>query len=298
MDGSMAGTTRPELEAALTALRPKLHRYCARMTGTVFDGEDVLQDALGKALQAFDGGAQPDNLEAWLMRIAHNAAIDFLRRRARRNAPSLGPAAEAVADPQPTPETRLMAAAGLRAFLALPTVQRSSVILMDVLGYSTGEIAEMLRSTEPAVKAALNRGRVRLREAAAALQADPPPALSPAQRGLYDAYVEHFNARDFDAIREMLAEEVWLDMVAKTRMKGPDEVSRIYLKNYGLADDWRMSVGVVDGRPALVVHDPAEASGRIAYFVELEWEGERLTHIRDFRYARYVTEGAEAHVLP
>lgn len=298
MDGSNAQAARAEFEAELAALRPKLHRYCARMTGTVFDGEDALQDALGKAIQAFDGGFRPERLEAWLVRVAHNAAIDLLRRRARRDQFATAEAAEQVADPDPTPEARMIAAAGLRAFLALPVVQRSSVILMDVLGYSTEEIADMLQATQPAVKAALNRGRARLREAAAALEAGAPPALSPAQRGLYDAYVEHFNARDFDAIREMLAEEVWLEMVAKTRMKGPEEIGRIYLKNYGLADDWRMSVGVVDGRPALVVHDPAEASGRIAYFVELEWTGERLTHIRDFRYARYVTEGAEAHVLP
>src|SRR5215469_15605177 len=82
-----------DLEAAVAALRPRLHRYCARMTGSVIDGEDVVQEALMKALEALktDGPALPqaaaaiENLEGWLVRIAHNAALDYLRRRTRRN---------------------------------------------------------------------------------------------------------------------------------------------------------------------------------------------------------------------
>jgi RNA polymerase sigma-70 factor (ECF subfamily) len=151
--------------------------------------------------------------------------------------------------------------------------------------------------SEAAVKAALHRGRARLKEAAAALEREPPPALSPAQRSLYLRYVDRFNARDFEAIRDMLAEEVWLDMVARARMKGPDEITAKYFRNYGLADDWRLALGVVDGRPALVVSDPADPNRRIAYFVELTWAGERISRIRDFRYARYVADGAEAHLL-
>jgi DNA-directed RNA polymerase specialized sigma24 family protein len=67
-------------------LRPKLHRYCARMTGSVVDGEDVLQEALLKAIDAFNPAEPVANPEGWLFRIAHNAALDFLRRRAARSA--------------------------------------------------------------------------------------------------------------------------------------------------------------------------------------------------------------------
>ncbi|HEY2177758.1 MAG TPA: sigma-70 family RNA polymerase sigma factor [Caulobacteraceae bacterium] len=297
MDGLAAPGDRRELEAALAALRPKLHRYCARMTGTVFDGEDAVQDALAHALRAFDAGARPDNLEAWLMRITHNAAIDFLRRRARQSSLMSDEMIEDPADAAPTAEERHLAASSLRAFLALPVAQRGSVILMDVLGYSLGEIAGMLRLSQPAVKAALHRGRERLRTAAAALEVHPAPVLSAAQRSLYERYVDRFNARDFEAIRDMLAEEVWLDMVARTRMKGAAEVSGTYLRNYGLAEDWRLALGVVDGRPALIVHDPADPAATSAYFVQLEWDGERVAGIRDFRYARYVIDGAKAHLL-
>ncbi|MBV8835642.1 MAG: RNA polymerase sigma factor, partial [Alphaproteobacteria bacterium] len=79
------GSARAAFERQLAALRPKLHRYCARMTGSAIDGEDVVQDALIKALEAFDREpvASP---EAWLFRIAHNTALDHLRRRARQDA--------------------------------------------------------------------------------------------------------------------------------------------------------------------------------------------------------------------
>jgi RNA polymerase sigma-70 factor (ECF subfamily) len=72
-----------ELAALAVALRPKLHRYCARMTGSRIDGEDVVQDALLKAFAALAKVGSTSNPEAWLFRIAHNASLDFLRRRAR-----------------------------------------------------------------------------------------------------------------------------------------------------------------------------------------------------------------------
>ncbi|WKA32197.1 RNA polymerase sigma factor [Bradyrhizobium roseum] len=61
-------------------MRPKLHRYCVRMVGSVIDGEDVLQDALAKAIEAHSTAGHIGNPEGWLFRIAHNAALDFLRR--------------------------------------------------------------------------------------------------------------------------------------------------------------------------------------------------------------------------
>ena len=70
----------------LGELRPKLHRYCARMTGSVIDGEDVVQEALVKAIKAYPQAGPVADLEGWLFRIAHNAALDFLRRRARQEA--------------------------------------------------------------------------------------------------------------------------------------------------------------------------------------------------------------------
>jgi len=72
-----------DIERLLVAMRPRLHRYCARMVGSVIDGEDALQDALIKAVEAQAAAGAIGNPEGWLFRIAHNTALDFLRRLRR-----------------------------------------------------------------------------------------------------------------------------------------------------------------------------------------------------------------------
>src|ERR1700712_148725 len=72
-----------EFEDRLKALRPRLHRYCARMTGSAVDGEDVLQDALVKALRARADGTEVEKGEGWPLRIGHHTSLDFLRGKSR-----------------------------------------------------------------------------------------------------------------------------------------------------------------------------------------------------------------------
>jgi RNA polymerase sigma-70 factor (ECF subfamily) len=163
---------------------------------------------------------------------------------------------------------------------------------MDVLSYSLNDVGSVMGTSIPAVKAALHRGRKRLRELAKEPEDLQLPVLSEPERSLLAAYVEQFNARDFDAVRDMLAEEVRLELVNRTRMKGRAEVGR-YFHNYSAVDDWHFVPGLVDRRPALLVCDPRDSSAAPAYFVLLQWTGVKLTNIRDFRHARYVIEGAE-----
>src|SRR6266849_5758194 len=82
-DGSLAAEGLGRLMAEL---RPRLHRYCARMVGSAIDGEDVVQEALAKAAEAFPAAGAIERPESWLFRIAHNAALDALRRRKRQAA--------------------------------------------------------------------------------------------------------------------------------------------------------------------------------------------------------------------
>src|SRR5881392_2256009 len=140
-------------ERLLMAMRPKLHRYCARMTGSVIDGEDVLQDALIKAVEAQAGAGAIGNPEGWLFRIAHNTALDFLRRRVRQEALRSGEEVEMIVDQLDAVESRQIAATSLRTFMRLPVAQRSSVILMDVLGCSLNEICVIMACSLPAAKA-------------------------------------------------------------------------------------------------------------------------------------------------
>jgi RNA polymerase sigma-70 factor (ECF subfamily) len=280
------------IDGLLADIRPKLHRYCARMVGSVIDGEDVLQDALIKAVESFPSEGGIGNPEGWLFRIAHNTALDFLRRRNRQDALRSGEEVEMIADPADAVANRETASTSLRTFMRLPVAQRSSVILMDVLGCSLQEICEVMGSSLAAVKAALHRGRAQLREMADEPDDLPRPALSQADRDRLGAYVAHFNARDFDAIRAMISDDVRLDLVNKSRLNGKVEVSR-YFGNYSKVDDWHLVPGLVEGHPAILVLDPNEAGSGPKYFMLLQWSGDKVATIRDFRHASYVADGLE-----
>jgi RNA polymerase sigma-70 factor (ECF subfamily) len=281
-----------DIDGLLARMRPKLHRYCARMVGSVIDGEDVLQDAPIKAVESLASVGPVGNPEGWLFRIAHNTALDFLRRRNRQQALRSGEEVDMIADPADTVASRQIASTSLRTFMRLPVAQRASVILMDVLGCSLQEICEVMDFSLPAVKAALHRGRTQLRELADEPEDRPQPKLSDADRDRLGAYVAHFNARDFDAIRAMIADDVRLDLVNKTRINGKAEVSR-YFGNYSKIDDWHLVPGLVEGRPAILVFDPNAPGSGPKYFMLLQWSADKVADIRDFRHASYVIDGAE-----
>src|SRR6266849_8294022 len=281
-----------DMDGLLARMRPKLHRYCARMVGSVIDGEDVLQDALIKAVESLASAGPVGNPEGWLFRIAHNTALDFLRRRNRQEALRSAEEVDMIADPADAVLSRQIASASLRTFMRLPVAQRSSVILMDVLGCSLQEICEGMDFSLPAVKAALHRGRTQLRVLADEPDDRPPPTLSDADRKLLGAYVAHFNARDFDVIRAMIADDVRLDLVNKTRMNGKAEVSR-YFGNYSKVADWHLVPGLVEGHPAILVFDPNQPGSAPKYFMLLQWSADKVATIRDFRHAPYIIDGAE-----
>jgi RNA polymerase sigma-70 factor (ECF subfamily) len=283
---------RDEFTRLAAELRPRLHRYCARMVGSAFEGEDVVQEALAHAMEALSRmekmPGKIENPEGWLLRIAHNAALDLLRRRKRSRIASDDDALADVADQASEADARIAASAHLRAFLLLPTLQRSSVLLADVLGYSLAEIASLLDTSVAAVKAALHRGREKLRDIAASFE--DTPQLAEADRARLKAYADRFNARDFDALRDLLSAEVRLDLVSRLRLEGRQDVSR-YFTRYSENPNWRVTPGFADGRAVLLVSDPTIAEARVAYVVVIDWAAEEIAAIRDFRYAPYVMDG-------
>jgi RNA polymerase sigma-70 factor (ECF subfamily) len=262
------------------------------MTGSVIDGEDVVQDALVKAIEALPRTGSVENPEGWLFRIAHNAALDYLRRRTRQAAAHAHEDMDMIADPADPVRDHQIAAASLRTFMRLPAAQRGIVILTDVLGYSPQEVSDVMGSSIAAVKSALQRGRTRLRELAQGPDDRPPPALSEPERARLTTYVERFNARDFDTVRSMLADDAKLDLVNRLRLSGRTEVGA-YFTNYGRVHNWRFVPGFVEGRPAILVSDPNDGSERTKYFILLTWADDGLVGIRDFLFASYAMDGAE-----
>src|SRR5256885_8125585 len=180
MTSPAQAATAFDFERLLMAMRPKLHRYCARMVGSVIDGEDVLQDALIKAVEAFAAAGPLGNPEGWLFRIAHNTALDFLRRRSRLEALHSDGEVDMVADQLDAVLSRQIASASLRTFMRLPVAQRASVILRDVLGCSLQEVCEIMDYSLPAVWAPLHRGRTHVRDLLRGPADTPPSKLSDA----------------------------------------------------------------------------------------------------------------------
>ena len=276
-----------EFEDRLKALRPRLHRYCARMTGSAVDGEDVLQDTLVKALRAQTEGAGVDNLEGWLFRIAHNASLDFLRHKSRNTVVPLTEDVEAT----PIPEADIVAV-GFRTFLQLPELQRCAVILKDVLGHSVDDIASIAECTPAAAKSALQRGRVALRQLAQMPEDTQLPLMSDADRRKMTAYVHLFRNGDFDAIRAMLSDDVKLDLVNRLKLEGRDKIG-LYFTRYAQETKWRFALGAVEGQPAMLVFDSTGPMERPAHFVLIGWSESRIVEIRDFLFAPYVLEAID-----
>src|SRR5882757_9637324 len=178
-------------------LRGRLHRYCARMTGSVIDAEDVMQEALFEAYRKIETLDDPGALRPWLFRIAHNRCIDFLRTRQVRRRAEAGFAEDEIVLPvEPAGQGADRAIA--RLVIHLPPKERACVLLKDVFDHSLEEIADLVGSTVGGVKAALSRGRAKL----AALPSEPVIRLEPPQdpqlSRLLQRYVELFNRRDWD----------------------------------------------------------------------------------------------------
>jgi len=160
-------TTRKQFLRAVKDIRPRLHRFCTRMCGSVLDGEDVVQDTLAQAFFTLQSLKDASRLEAWLFRIAHNKCIDFLRRHK-------GPAEATVSYseehdvaglPNGGDDDNEAIDDALAAMVAtLPPMERACVLLKDVLGYRLAEIADVVDSSVGGVKAALHRGRGKLRD--------------------------------------------------------------------------------------------------------------------------------------
>lgn len=283
------------LARLMVDLRPRLHRYCTRMVGSAFEGEDVVQDALASAIQAFPTAGGIQHPEGWLLRIAHNAALDALRRRKRQGFAEPEETLSNLVDHSAEADARVAATASLAHFLPLSTIQRSSVVLTDVLGYSLSETAAILGVSLAAVKAALHRGRSRLREGVDAPD-DARPNLAEADRERLRAYADRFNARDFDALRDLLSEEVRLDLVNRTRLAGRKDVS-VYFTRYEQSSGCWLTPSYAENRPVLLARDSSVSTADRAYVILLDWDEDRIVAIRDFRYAPYVTDSLTVHIL-
>jgi RNA polymerase sigma-70 factor (ECF subfamily) len=274
---------REQFLALIDAVRPDLHRYGSRLVGSAIDGEDVVQETLAKAFYALSQLSEIPPLRPWLFRIAHNTAIDFLRRYERRHAVPLPEDEHMPSDDFPRDPEVLRAA--MATFMTLPLSQRSAVILKDVLDESLEDIAQHLDTSVAAVKSLLVRGRQALKAHAADTQTQAP--ASPEHRALVRRYVELFNQRDWVGVQALLIEECRLDLVSKSQRKGKSV--GMYFGRYAQEQDLVFRTGTCEGRSAIGVFRVTDAAPEaLAYVILVESENGRVSLIRDFRYVPYL----------
>ncbi|MDT5028917.1 MAG: hypothetical protein QOE61_5343, partial [Micromonosporaceae bacterium] len=219
--------------------RRELQLHCYRILGSLTDAEDMLQETLIAAWRGLDQFEGRASLRGWLYRIATNRCLNALRDAGRRiptePVPPFQPPEpsrrdevtwlqpypdallEQLPEPAPGPETRYetreaVELAFVVALQRMPPRQAATLVLRDVLGYPSAEVASMLGTTEFAVKGALQRARAALD---ARRFADRPPAPPPGSTGeqqLTRRFAEAFIAADVERLVALLTDDAWLSM--------------------------------------------------------------------------------------
>ena len=270
----------------VSTLRPSLHRYCARMTGSIMDGEDVVQEALIEAYRKLDKYDESRPLKPWLFRIAHNRCIDFLRRKGVRDEAEAAVAVPEVIEPvEPVLGT---GKAVEHLVLTLPPKERACVLLKDVFDYSLEEVAEMVDSTVGGVKAALNRARTKLAESSPT--AKLAQGASPELKRIMQLYVDRFNRRDWDGVRELTTADARLNVTERFAGKFSDAP---YFVNYERWPwPWKLALGEVDGEPVVIVLQRGADTWTPHSAIRFDIIGERIQRIVDYIHCPWMLPAA------
>jgi RNA polymerase sigma-70 factor (ECF subfamily) len=220
--------------------RRELQVHCYRMLGSLTDAEDMLQETLLAAWRGLAGFQQRASLRSWLYRIATNQCLNALRTAGRRTpvepVPPFAPPEptrrdeitwlqpypdtllEAVADTAPGPDARYQSTEAVElAFVAalqrMPPRQTAALLLRDVLGFATEEVASMLSTSPTAIKGALQRARASLDQPPdGADRARTPRRVAGPERDLGRRFADAFVAADIDGVIALLTDDAWLSM--------------------------------------------------------------------------------------
>jgi RNA polymerase sigma-70 factor, ECF subfamily len=255
--------------------RRELLAHCYRMTGSVHDAEDLVQETYLRAWRAYHGFEGRSSVRTWLYRIATNVCLTALEGQQRRPMPTgLGAPASDASKPveengeipwlEPMPDGVLEAGdpaavvadrdsirlAFVAALQHLPARQRAVLILRDVLRWRAAEVAQALETTTASVNSALQRAHATL--AKANLSEDTVTEPTPEQKAMLDRYVHAFWEKDIDAIVAMLTEDAVWEMPPYTGWyQGNENIGRLIdTQCPGGRHDMRMVPTRANGQPA------------------------------------------------
>jgi RNA polymerase sigma-70 factor, ECF subfamily len=274
--------------------RRELVAHCYRMLGSAHDAEDLVQETYLRAWRSYGEFENRSSVRTWLYRIATNACLTALQHRSRRVLPSgLGgptddPATQPLPGPpeatwlQPIPDAWVARASddpaaivasreSLRLALVaslqhLPASQRAVLILREVLGFPSAEVAAMLGISNAAVKSALQRARARIKDVAPSADEVVEPT-QPQARALLEQYIAAFENADPELLAEALRKDAALEMVgSRTWFAGRKTcLPFIATQVLGSPGDWRMVAIAANGQPAAAAYQ-RDGDGRMHAF--------------------------------
>lgn len=291
--------------------RRELLVHCYRMLGSLTEAEDTLQEALLAAWRGLPEFEQRASVRTWLYRIATNRCLNVLRA-ARRRPPEpvppfrppeptrrdsitwLQPAPDdvlaGVADPAPGPEAKHEARATVElgfvaALQRLPPLHTATVVLRDVLGFPTAEVAELLDSTPTVVKGTLQRARATLHRERGSLERTRPGSST--EQSLAQRFAEAYLAGDVDGVVALLTDDAWLTMPpAPHEYHGRSAIAEFLLASFGYRGDRRAHLWATSAntQPAFATYldDPDGSSASPAGLIVLTCSGERISALTRF----------------
>lgn len=285
--------------ARIDPVRPELHRYCRRLTGNLWDAEDLAQEALARAFaRAADSHQRVERVLPWLVRIATNAYLDWWRRPAPIPTELPETASEPGADPLEVRD------ALDEVTTLLPPQERAAVVLKDAFDLPLAEIAGMLATSVGAVKAALHRGRTRLTAPAPDRRAARQQRAAP-DRSVLDAIADAFTAYDLERLAGLLLADAASEVVGMVYEVGEAAIRRGSLHHTLVQEDdvrYRAEVRTLDGEPLILLWStPVDGSApeAVADLLRAETSDGRLARLRWYYFCpETLTEVTQRLGLP
>lgn len=291
----------------------ELRVHCYRILGSVQDAEDILQETLLAAWRGLGDYEGRASVRTWLYRIATNRCLNALRDSSRRPATVAGPPFEpseptrrgeplwlepypdnlldGMPDAAPGPEVRYeameaIALAFTAALQQLPPRQRAALVLKDVLGYRSAEVAGMLESSEVSVNSALQRARATLSVRLPAHE-NERSSLPGAATDLAERFAAAYVDDDIDAVVELLTEDAWFTMPPVTlEYQGPAAIARFLTASaqWRGGRKYRLIPTRANGQPAFgcYIADPHAEIWHAHGLIVLTLAGDRISAITRF----------------
>ncbi|MFV8048181.1 sigma-70 family RNA polymerase sigma factor [Mycobacterium sp. 48b] len=292
--------------------RRELLAHCYRMTGSLHDAEDLVQETYLRAWKAYGGFEGKSSVRTWLYRIATNTCLTALEGRQRRPLPSglgnpsssptdeisehheipwLQPLPDSTDDPA-DPSTIVGTRDSVRlAFVAalqhLSARQRAVLVMREVLQWKAAEVAGAIGTSTAAVNSLLQRARAQL-DAVGPSQDDEITAPdSPHAQNLLRDYMAAFEAYDIDKLVELFtAEAVWEMPPFDSWYQGPQAIGDLsrYKCPAEEPGDMRFIATSANGQPAAAMYMLNRETGRHDAFQlhVLEVRPEGISHVVAF----------------